>query len=459
MSTIKCLSFSQDDTCLGLGSDSSYCIYNCEPFGKCYDKKDEGGAKIVQMLFATSLIATVGLGYKLSSSTRKLRVINTMRNSVICELTFPTSVLFVRMNRKRLIVALIDRILIYDVACMKLLHTIETPNRESQVNADLSTTDNSILVFEKLYNKSQPSLGDFERQNATAPNNTSQASDSSVSSVDTESHPPGVTQEAPLGPTKSGSVILFDAISLMPMNIIQCHRSPLQTLTLSKDGTLLATASVKGTIVRVFSTSSGNKVYEFRRGSYSARITSLRFNADSSILACSSITGTIHLFRLAHRQSVGSSQIKQANAKPRVVSMPSPTVDANSDGTLPLRTVMTDEETFEISKLINDRMQSDRLPQSVTHRLLNRGKATGKVISQFLWDRSKNYLPPQINSMLTPKRDFAFIKLSREVASTVAVVGTNCYVATYDGKFYIYRIPSVKSEDCKECILLNEYDI
>ena len=51
------------------------------------------------------------------------------RQSTICELTFPTTVLAVRMNRKRLVVILEDEIYLYDISNMKLLYTIETsPN-------------------------------------------------------------------------------------------------------------------------------------------------------------------------------------------------------------------------------------------------------------------------------------------------------------------------------------------
>lgn len=51
------------------------------------------------------------------------------RQSTICELTFPTTVLAVRMNRKRLVVILEDQIYLYDISNMKLLYTIETsPN-------------------------------------------------------------------------------------------------------------------------------------------------------------------------------------------------------------------------------------------------------------------------------------------------------------------------------------------
>jgi len=96
------------------------------------------------MLFCTSLVALVGAAdTQPNNSPRKLQIVNTkvsssvhngqiadaQRQSTICELIFPTSVLAVKMNRKRLIVVLESEIYIYDISTMKLLHTIETgPN-------------------------------------------------------------------------------------------------------------------------------------------------------------------------------------------------------------------------------------------------------------------------------------------------------------------------------------------
>jgi autophagy-related protein 18 len=56
------------------------------------------------------------------------------RQSTICELTFQTSILAVKLNRRRLIVVLESTIFVYDISNMKLLHTIETsPNPNGRV--------------------------------------------------------------------------------------------------------------------------------------------------------------------------------------------------------------------------------------------------------------------------------------------------------------------------------------
>ncbi len=69
------------------------------------------------------------VGEQVNFSPRRLQIVNTKRQSLICELNFVTSVLAVRLNRKRLIVVLEENIYIYDISNMKLLHTIDTsPN-------------------------------------------------------------------------------------------------------------------------------------------------------------------------------------------------------------------------------------------------------------------------------------------------------------------------------------------
>lgn len=55
------------------------------------------------------------------------------RQSMICELLFPSSILAVKLNRKTLVIVLENEIYIYDISNMRLLHVIETtPNPEGQ---------------------------------------------------------------------------------------------------------------------------------------------------------------------------------------------------------------------------------------------------------------------------------------------------------------------------------------
>lgn len=53
----------------------------------------------MEMLFVSSLVVLVGSGHNPAFSTRKLMIRNTKNASTICELTFVTSVLSVRLNK------------------------------------------------------------------------------------------------------------------------------------------------------------------------------------------------------------------------------------------------------------------------------------------------------------------------------------------------------------------------
>jgi len=155
------VNFNQDYSCLAAGTSKGFAIYNCDPFGLCYERLEEdsgesGGIGMCEMLFTSSLVAIVGTGgmgtlakpptqspitdpspsgqpesSHLSSQTlspRKLHVINTKRQTVVCELSFPTKILAILMNRKRLVIVLESKLHIYDLSTMKIVHTIDIPS-------------------------------------------------------------------------------------------------------------------------------------------------------------------------------------------------------------------------------------------------------------------------------------------------------------------------------------------
>lgn len=126
------------------------------------------------------------------------------------------------------------------------------------------------------------------------------------------------------GSSQVGEVQIFDTINLRAITMIPAHDSPLSAIAFDWHGTKLATASEKGTVIRVFSIPQGKRLFEFRRGvrryihsvgdlwpitmhlSFTngfnfyrnATIYSLSFSPDSMYLCASSNLETIHIFRL-----------------------------------------------------------------------------------------------------------------------------------------------------------------
>lgn len=72
---------------------------------------------------------------------------------------------------------------------------------------------------------------------------------------------------------KSGQVhiINLDEMDKSPI-VVDAHETSLSCISLNLSGTRIATASEKGTLVRVFDTKNGNLIHELRRGANVANI-------------------------------------------------------------------------------------------------------------------------------------------------------------------------------------------
>lgn len=120
-----------------------------------------------------------------------------------------------------------------------------------------------------------------------------------------------LAQPSQTTPTQqSGDVYLFSTRSLTVANIIQAHKAPISFLSINSTGTILATASDKGTVIRVWSIPGAEKLYQFRRGTREARIYSMNFNLVSTLLAVSSAHDTVHIFKLGPQRGSPQSRSK-----------------------------------------------------------------------------------------------------------------------------------------------------
>ncbi len=101
----------------------------------------------------------------------------------------------------------------------------------------------------------------------------------------------------------TGAVRVYDLLvdggnALCELN---AHQGQLGALAWNHDGTLLASASTKGTVLRVHKLPSAGKAYSFRRGTYPATVHCLAFSpagVEPPLLAATSSHGSVHLFRL-----------------------------------------------------------------------------------------------------------------------------------------------------------------
>ena len=70
------------------------------------------------------------------------------------------------------------------------------------------------------------------------------------------------------------------------INEINAHQSEIVALTMNYDGSLVASSSERGTIIKIFRTKDGALIQELRRGTEAAEIYSLAFDLKSLYIAC-----------------------------------------------------------------------------------------------------------------------------------------------------------------------------
>ncbi|KAG9250784.1 WD40-repeat-containing domain protein [Emericellopsis atlantica] len=423
--TLNFITFNQDHSCLAVATSKGFRIYHTDPFSRIFSS-DEGSTAIIEMLFSTSLVA-------LTLTPRHLIIQNTKRGSVICELTFPSAVLAVRLNRKRLAVILEEEIYLYDISNMSLLHTIHTSPNPDAICALSPSSENCLLA----YPLPEPRE---EAENARRP-----------------AHAP--PQSAYVSPT-SGKVLIFDTVLKKAVNVIEAHRAPLSCLCLSNDGTLLATASETGTIIRVFSVPGGQKLYQFRRGTYPSRIYSMSFNLSSTLLCVSSTSDTVHIFRLGPpptHATPGGAPIEPPEPQRQDRWSRARSYDeADSPGNSATESPRSDADAASGG---NNGSGPGHRRQSGSFS--NMFRRSSQIVGRGVAGVVGSYLPQTVTEMWEPLRDFAFIKIPKSNNATgsqmsriagggggapprsvVAMSSSSpqVMVVTSDGGFYVYNI-------------------
>ncbi|KAL8675687.1 MAG: hypothetical protein Q9186_007674 [Xanthomendoza sp. 1 TL-2023] len=215
------------------------------------------GIGATEMLGKANYIALVGGGKNPKFPINKLIIWDDAKQVAAVTLEFRSQVLQTRLSRSQILVALLNSVSLYAFSSPpKKLSTFETADNPS----GLCCLGSKIIAF---------------------PGRT-----------------PGQVQIVEMA---TGNV-----------SIIPAHGSPLNAMTLSPNGEILATASETGTLIRLFSTTNCARITEFRRGVDQAHIFSLAISPSNTLLAVTSDKATLHIFDLpqfstSHQKSAVAS--------------------------------------------------------------------------------------------------------------------------------------------------------
>lgn len=199
--------------------------------------------------------------------------------------------------------------------------------------------------------------------------------------------------------------MIFDTVSLTAVNMIQAHKSAIAALAVNSQGTMLASASDKGTIIRVFSLPEAKRLGEYRRGSKAARVYSMNFNPVGSLLCVSSDTETVHIYNLLEPINGGGGGGKVDRKRSDHEA------DPVQGGIHPHSPPASEAPSSPTMSMVNNGNGSNN----------NQGKTTSSASASFsrrslhlgknLVAGMGGYMPKGVTEMWEPRRDFAYLKL------------------------------------------------
>lgn len=529
MVIINNLTFNQDYSCISVSTNKFHKIFNCDPFGEFYssyqgssgsDKQNESEREIIvdqgngneynkigedsptlylKMLFSTSL--TIIIPQNQSVGNRLLKIYNLKQNMKICELTFPSHIIDVKLNRKRLCVVLESgQIYIYDLSCVRLIKVLEirpfTPQeQEGETHhklfvGDLGADDKSLLVLPISSITEQTDL--FNTENGV---NVTRASDSNILTslkpliefTKDKINKEFITLED-LQKDSDGWVLVYDTIKLKPRLIYKAHDSSLAKATISSDNKKIATASSKGTIIRVCHLEELDEddvskplkisqITNLRRGHHITKINCLSFSLDSLILGCGSESNTIHFFRL-HKSPHESFDYEDESAHESEADEENRSSEDLNENLANLLISKTPDLAPVSHKTSSKGSYFDVLKKKMegSSKYIN-NPYTQSLVQKLPY---KNYLENLIWE--PPRRSFAYIKLpeytppqlfnlghsKNKVAIGFANTSNNDHLimlASYQtGQFYHYQLPKPTdspdpADQRQECNLVAQYSI
>ena len=200
------------------------------------------------MLKKTNILALVGTGRNPKFSPDKLIIWDDHRNKIFSELRFCSDVLRMKLKMDKIIVATKDnQLYVLNISNLEIVSIFQTYENKKGLFA-ISSDDNIFVIAFPYRHEGYVKVKNYDS----------------------------------------------------PLNVpaINAHDTNVSFITINHEGTLLSTSSEKGTLIRIFSVSNGELIQELRRGAKAANIYNITFDFNNKFIACSSSSGTIHIFSI-----------------------------------------------------------------------------------------------------------------------------------------------------------------
>ena len=249
----KCLylTFNQDTSLFCVGTNKGFRVYTSYPL-KCVGKRDiSGGIGIIEILNNTNIFALVGTEDNLKFGANKVILWDELNQKVVNQLIVSNNVKNVRIKRTKIFIIEENNIKVFTLGNYEKIDSLKTFSNKNGIFGISLEPKLNIICFPS------PDVGKII-----------------IKDYDNK---------------KDGNFNISE---------ISAHKNEIIALVMNYDGTLIASASERGTIIKIYRTKDGCLLQELRRGTEPAEIYSLCFDLKSRYIACSSNKGTVHIFNI-----------------------------------------------------------------------------------------------------------------------------------------------------------------
>ena len=292
---INAMSFNHDASCVVVSTGTGFRIVRVDTGDVVHRFDVIGPMRLCELLRNTRLVACVGDGGGMDTpdlSPRRLKILNVDWQTLIADLAFRTTIRNVKMNRHVLVVCEDEETTVFEMK--GLTKVMNVPQRKNVKGVAAINSDAVSACDFSGTKKSNDEEEIKEGETTTTTNNNDTNNNNNNSYLAVVSH------------LSETTIVIYDLHNVhVATEIRNAHEGPVAMLAFSQKGNILASCSVKGTVVRTWDVPSGEPRNIFRRGSTTAEITSLQFaysiqnkcTFQPELLTVASDSGTAHVFQ------------------------------------------------------------------------------------------------------------------------------------------------------------------
>ena len=204
------------------------------------------------MLKRSNILALVGGGNLPKFSQNKITIWDDHQGIIISQIRLNSNIIKVKIREDVIIGALLDTIYIININTLETIDILKTLNNPHGILSISYNINDFYIAFPNSKFKGKVEINNYV-----------------ISKINCNKGEP---------------------------KLIQAHESNVAYMTINNEGTLLATASDKGTLIRLFNILKAEKIIELRRGAKNAIINCLAFDTNTEFIGCTSDSSTVHIF-------------------------------------------------------------------------------------------------------------------------------------------------------------------